>query len=610
MNLKRMNKLNIYNTIAWLSIALLMLVSACQDKEEDNALIIDESYTPIKVAPISGLRIGWDQSSLSQLSFKGSSPKIIRESETLLSAVYQSDDNIYWMQSQNNGLSWNQPKLLFPKTTHKGMDGDNVITYNDLMSQPTIIKLQNGDLLVACAVRYNYILTTVTPAVTMEFPAGILVRRITGGTDLQPVKEVYINLGCETPSLLELPDGDIHLYFTNGNIRQPLKLMSSTELPIAIEEQKIDMISSKDHGQTWTSSIKEFGPDGESKRWEGAKTIAARAKKNNVYPSATIAGEEIVVAFADNKTVSFKPYVVRTPINNNWPFTINGDTPERDYARYEILPDKYYMGNPNILTLSSGETLMSYETDANRMDAAETMEVVIGSNKGSDFTKATQPFPFTANVRAVSNSLMQFDDNTIVAMTSSNYQYPTSVAPWYIKGHLINDLTIKNSEITEYPIFVGAKSDANVKVGLGIDASNLYVKAKAIDYRLVAADAGSQKGDGIYLYIDAANLSLLDVDKGISKLWISYEGDVTRWDGKEGAWVAGSADGIAVTHTAQIDGYSLDITIPTSKLTNFNKAGIRFAVGLNDYISSEQGTTEMLSLSKDLRSSSWLGVTF
>ena len=83
-----------------------------------------------------------------------------------------------------------------------------------------------------------------------------------------------------------------------------------------------------------------------------------------------------------------------------------------------------------------------------------------------------------------------------------------------------------------------------------------------------------------------------------------------RWNGKEGAWVSGSADGITVTPTVETDGYSLDIVIPTAKLTNFNKGGIRFAAGLNNYINEEQGTTELLSLCKDLRSSSWLGVTF
>lgn len=99
------------------------------------------------------------------------------------------------------------------------------------------------------------------------------------------------------------------------------------------------------------------------------------------------------------------------------------------------------------------------------------------------------------------------------------------------------------------------------------------------------------------------------MDKGISKLWISSEGDVTRWDGKEGTWVSVPADGITVTPTTETDGYSLEIVIPTSKLTNFNRTGIRFVDGLTNYVNSEEGTTELFSLCKELRPSSWLGVT-
>lgn len=597
---------NIFKKLFWLSVMIIAVFTMCQDKDDDNGFIIDETYRPVKVDPISGLRIGWDHSSLSQLSETGSNPRMIRLDDASLVAVYEENNNIYMRRSEDEGLSWNSPEVLFPKTTHEGKDGDYKITINNLMSQPTIIQLENGDLLAACAVTYSYLISKDV----IEYPAAIRVRRITGGTYMRPVEEVYSNLGCESPSLLELPNNTIQLYFTNGPGAISIEMMSSTALLTTVSERKIDMISSVDGGITWSSHIKEFGPDGKDELWTGAKTIATRAKKNNKTPSASVVGDDIVVALSDDKTVTFKPFTVRTSIDNNWSYAINGDTKDRHYAFYEIVPDEYYMSSPDLLVLSSGETLLGYETDGNRFDDSETMEVAIGDNKAMNFHKFSRPFPFPDRNNAINNSLMQLDDKTIVAMTTSNFEKKDQTAPWYMKGHLINDLSITESEITEHPIFVGSKSDANISVGLGYDVTNLYVHVKAMDDTQVSAEAGSQKGDGVYLYIDAANLSLLDVDAGISKLWISSTGDVMRWNGKEGAWVSGSADGITVTPTVETDGYSLDIVIPTAKLTNFNKGGIRFAAGLNNYINEEQGTTELLSLCKDLRSSSWLGVTF
>lgn len=609
-----MNKLFFLKKLFWLSVTIITLFTMCQDKDEHNDFIIDEPpYQPVSIQPISGLRLSWDHSSLTQLSETGSYPKMIRLADSTLITFYEEDGNIYFRQSQDNGFSWGENRVLFPKSTHKGIDGPYEITYMDLMSQPTMIQLQNGDILAACGVTYSYELTVGGKKEVTEFPAAIFLRHIDTSGDMGPIIEVYNNLGCGSPSLLELPDGTIHLYFTNGISPISIKMMNSTNLNITtLDEQRVEMISSTDGGHTWSSWIREFGPDGEDEMWVGAKIIASRHKKINNSPSASMVSDEIVVALSDNKTIAFKPYTVRTPIQDNWSYPINGDTKDRHYAFHEIVPEQHNMSNPDLLVLSTGETLLGYETNGNRFENCETMEVAIGDNRAMNFEKFTRPFPFSNTNNAINNSLFQIDDNTILAMTSSNANKinETVTAPWSIKGYLINDLVIKSKEITEYPIFIGSKSDANIRVGLGIDDANLYVNVKATDDTPVLAEAGSQKGDGVYLYIDAANLSLLDVDTGISKLWVSSEGDVTRWDGKEGKWILVSADGINATPSVTENGYSLQIAIPTSKLTNFNASGIRFGVGLSNYVDSENGTIELLSHCKDLRSSSWLGVTF
>ena len=179
-----------------------------------------------------------------------------------------------------------------------------------------------------------------------------------------------------------------------------------------------------------------------------------------------------------------------------------------------------------------------------------------------------------------------------------------------IKGHLVNELVINKREIEDHPIFVGGKSEANIRAGIGIDESNLYVDVIGIDPTPVIAEEGKENGDGIYLYIDAANLSLLDVDAGMSKFWISSDGEVLSWDGKEGSWIPGSANGIEVSETKSEAGYKLSIAISKDMFANFSDESIRLGVGFTDFVNENEGTTELLSLCEDMRSSTWLEISF
>ncbi|MDR1887063.1 MAG: hypothetical protein LBQ70_04030, partial [Prevotellaceae bacterium] len=377
--------------------------------------------------------------------------------------------------------------------------------------------------------------------------------------------------------------------------------------------QQIVVIESTDNGQTWTSAVTDFGPDGVDRSWTGAKTVASRTGKNNIGPAPAVIGEQIVVALADNKTMTYKPYTVRSPLSANWANAVRGDTPDREYALYEMLPDKYFMSAPDLLVLPTGETLLSYETDEGRDTGFELMEVAVGTEDAYDFKHRTRPFPFGAAEKAVDNSLMLFNDTTILALTTTNQGLAATdknTAPWYIRGYTLNDLTVTGSRIDDYPIFVGSLTEASIRAGLGIDVNNLYVSVRAGDGTPVAAATGTQQGDGVYLYIDAANLSLLDVDAGISKFWVSSTGEVKRWDGNEGQWTEATASGVTATAATSADGYTLDISIPRSALTNFNSQGIRFGIGLSNYTDVGVGVIDMLSLCRDLRSASWLGVTF
>ncbi|MDR1860201.1 MAG: hypothetical protein LBR06_04705 [Bacteroidales bacterium] len=598
-------KFKSYLSGAWLLLAAIALLPACGgDDNGDDPTVVDDSYRQVKLTPVSGLRIAWDFSSLKRLADKGAAPKTVRLDPTTLAAVYESGDVVYIVSSYDNGDTWSSPVALFPQATHTGTDGASNVTYNELSGAPAIIKLESGDLLAACAVRYNYSSTT--------FPAAIKTRRITGGgTVLEAVQTVYVNPGCASPALLQLPDGTVQLYFENSPTARTVANINLTGSDVSVTAQQVEVISSTDEGATWTSRIQDFGANGVDRRWVGSSLVASRVYKSNIAPAPVLLDEEVVLALADNNTLTFKPYTVRAPWATLWANAVTGDTPDREYALYELLPDKYLMTNTSLCTLPDGYSLLSYETDEGRATGYEVMEVAISNAQARNFKYRTRPFAFlTAEERAINNTIASFDDNTVVALTTTNYGNPKENSPWYIKGHLIDDLVITGSTVADYPLFVGGRTEARLNAGLASDAGNLYVEVKAIDSTPVIAETGTQTGDGIWLYIDAPGLSLLDVDEGIVKLWVSTTGETARWNGKEGEWIAASAGGISVAPSATADGYELSITIPKSQLSGFKADAVRFGIGLSNYTTAETGITELLAQCQDLRSSTWLGVKF
>ena len=71
-------------------------------------------YQPKKGNPIDGVRIGWDYSTLQQLSAKGGYPRSIRLQDHSVVAVYEDYKTGYAMRcSVDEGVSWSDPVTLF-----------------------------------------------------------------------------------------------------------------------------------------------------------------------------------------------------------------------------------------------------------------------------------------------------------------------------------------------------------------------------------------------------------------------------------------------------------------------------------------------------------------
>src|SRR5690606_30518015 len=154
-------------------------------------------------------------------------------------------------------------------------------------------------------------------------------------------------------AFLQLPDGTLQVYFAN-------------EKPYtATDEQEISVLVSVDNGYTWSSE---------------AQTVSFRPGRRDGMPVPLVVGDEILVAIEDNKVGQFKPYIVRTSIADNWKVPVGAESPMREYALRDSLPEEVYAGAPYLARLATGEVLLAYQTTKDRSADWEKsiMEVAIG----------------------------------------------------------------------------------------------------------------------------------------------------------------------------------------------------------------------------------------
>ncbi|NDV94490.1 hypothetical protein D0T84_06085 [Dysgonomonas sp. 521] len=515
-----------------------------------------------------GIRIAWDYSSMQQIAQRGGYGRLKRMQDNSLIAVYETlTGNIDLRRSYDNGATWSAPVKMFWQFTYKGKNGKSTPVN---MSNAEITQLKNGDIIVGA----NY-----RPQKAEIAPFSIAIRRSTdnGATWLEP--QILYNAaprfhdGCWEPSFLQLPDGELQVYFANENPYQQS------------DEQEISVMSSKDNGITW----------------EDARTVCFRKGRRDGMPVATIVGDEIVMVIEDNNIDRFKPYTVRTKLADNWPKPVLADSPDREYALTEKINDTVYMGAPYLLKLPTGETLISYQTNENRASDWEysTMEVAVGDKEARNFGRRTRPFDVPLNKEAKWNSLALWDKNTVVALAASNFK-SKFIAPWLIKGYIIPGLKIATKDITGYPLFIGAKGETNLRAGLGKDEENLYVKCMVNDNSLYGLKESGTASDGVFVYFSNGKKTL--------RLWCSYQGKFDVWDKIGKDWQIRSAANVQASSSLSDKGYDLEIIIPAKDIPEADNGTIWVSMALSAYDDAQAGYTEMLVNSEEDKPETWLRV--
>lgn len=502
--------------------------------------------------PVDGIRIAWDYSSMRRIAPQGERtsgwvgyPRVRRLSNGDLLAVYETGGNVEIKRSSDNGGTWSSSSVLFEK--HIASAGADDVGVNKANGE--FIELANGDLIAAC----NY-----RPAADGITPFAIAVKRsFDKGVTWTAPKVVFeggvsFHNGCWEPSFLQLPSGEVQIYFAN-------------EAPYTnSDEQEISMLSSVDKGENWSDNI---------------TTVCFREGFRDGMPVPVLSGDEILLSIEDNVDGQFKPWVVRTNVSDPWATPASGTSTNREAAHQKELPASVYAGAPYLLKLPSGETVLSYQTTMGRSANWElsTMEVAVGDKDGWNFSRLSRPFNVPLDREAKWNSISLWDENTVVAASTTSFRSETCEV-WTILGHVIPELTAANRTIKpdgvsepgewldDYPVFVGHTGMINMKAGISKNDEFLFFAAK-IKSSGIGGSVENIEPIGIRIFIDSGNYSLTAPDTGLYSVYVSVDDKIEVKEGHNGKWIeaennSGVAAGVNYTEN---DSFT-EVAIPLKQI--------------------------------------------
>ena len=536
-------------------------------------MLVDMVYAENTQRPVSesdGVRIAWEYSSMQCIAPGGGYGRVRRLNDGSVVAVYDRHGNVEKISSYDDGRSWSEPQILFRAHTSYNENGDSVRVNT---TNAEIYQLTNGVLIAGC----NY-----RPAQPDIAPYAIAVSLSSdmGETWSEPrvLYEAGTNFsdGCWEPAFLQLPSGELQVYFAN-------------EGPYTTNaDQEISVITSSDGGETWSAP----------------RMVCFREGHRDGMPVPQVIGEEIVLSIEDNRDGELQPYILRTPLADNWKSPVLGDGPQREPAHLHPLSADIYAGAPYTLILPSGETLISYQTTEGRRPQWElsTLEVAVGDSTMRHFTRATRPFDVPTDRSALWNSLALWNPNTVVAVATTGFREPHGI--WMIKGHVLPARMSANQEkvrvdgyVTprewgqELPILVGAKGPTQARAAVGTKGRILYFGA------IVFGNGCPLSEDGLTFYLAAENDPNGDRKMPALRVWCPTEGEPRLSKLENGQWIDLDMGNVRVACNVDPEGrgYGVECGIPFDLIGVYEgNTLVRVGLGLSAMDESNEQYEELL----------------
>lgn len=516
-------------------------------------------------ARYSGSRIFWDSRKPVKIFSGAGYARLIELQDGRLMACSESG-GIKIAYSKNGGVSWGTPTTI----ARNPEKNPNCV--------PDLIQLRDGTIIVAYNPRPQ------EPYVN-ERRYSIRLRRSTdnGATWSQEIvvfdADSVPQSGCWEPSLLELPSGELQLYFADESPYTG----SNTD-------QQISVCRSWDGGLTWSK------PDCVSYR-EGHRD-------GMPVPILLEGNSTIVVAIEDNGQgfSDFLPTTVRSSTAFSWKNWVDGGSSQRKKAiDYNYCPQATG-GAPYLRRMANGETVLSHQSLWNHGEK-QNMYVYVGNNKAENFKAMSSPFQVPLEQAALWNSLAVVDSGVVaVAGFGGNI--------WMVKGYPKSQFDAPmGSPIVDggfhkgegyltsggNQISMGNETGTFTYADLAYDQDSLYFFCMVYDKGQVST--GTHR-DLVTLCWDTEGASY-DAPQLTSFRWdITPSGDVEAYVGNKKNWV-GRQSSIHVEHRNSSTYYMIELTVAWSDMDRQGPNLDRMSMNLE--ITNGDGTSHVVERIADAR---------
>lgn len=446
-------------------VLFLLFISLCPD------------ISAATVSRYTDTRIFWDSRSPVTIFNGGGYSRLIELSDGRLLACCESG-GIKISFSSNKGQTWTSPTLIASNSN------------NTPNCVPDLIQLSDGTIIVG----YN---PRPSQPYTEDRRFGIRVRRSTDGGKTWS-EEIFVydadytfENGCWEPSFLELPSGELQLYFAD-------------ESPYTSSgEQQISLCRSHDGGLTWTKP----------------QRISYRSGFRDGMPVPVLLSDNknIVVAIEDNGWSGigdFLPTTVRTTLSNNWRGStyVSGTSTQRNRSiNYDYCPIAKG-GAPYLRVLPNGETVLSHQSTYGEGDNMK-MYTYVGNKLAKDFKAMSRPFWQGTTKGCWWNSLAVIDTGIVVAVGGLDgkicmvkgypmKQFQVPFASPNVDGRFSSSEGYYHSTAKQVPM--GSETGTFSYADFAYDADNLYLSC--LVYRGNARSTEPYP-DGISFYIESKGAS-------------------------------------------------------------------------------------------------------
>ena len=417
-------------------------------------------------------RIFWDSSTRTTVFPTGWYARIVQLHDGRLMAACEHN-GIEVSFSSDRGQTWSNP-------TRIAQNHDNIG-----MRVPDLTQLSDGTIVVCYNPRPEEPYTT-------DRKFGIRCKRSTDNGQTWS-SEIFVydaqhtfSDGCWEPSLLELPSGELQLYYSDEGIYTQSN------------EQNISLCRSFDGGQTW--GLPEI--------------VSFRSGYRDGMPCPVLLSDhsEIVLTIEDNGwpgVGDFFPTTVRCPLEVNWKnyYVDAASTNRAKTLDFTFCPNATG-GAPYLRVLPWGETVMSYQSAYGR-DGHLSMYVALGNEQARNFRSLQHPFKVDDKQTVLWNSLCVIDTGIVVAVGGvgskiemiKGYPVRRLQAPYAhatVDGQQSRDDGYYKPQATQ--ILMGIERAVRTTADICYDADSIYFTARVSDRTAHALN--NAFGDGVTLLLD------------------------------------------------------------------------------------------------------------